>query len=422
MDLSLSEPGRLIKAQVEEFFENEILPREAQWHQAVDEDKNPWPDFLVELRAKAKAQGLWNMGLPLLEQDQPGTRLSNLDYASVAEVLGRLKWASYVFNCQPPDTPTAEILQQFANPEQRERWLTPLLNGEIRSTFAMTEPAVASSDATNISTRIESDGDHYVIEGRKWFASNAAHPLCKFAVVVGVTDPQAARGRQHSMVIVPTDTPGFDVERALPVFGHVDITTPHSQVKLSQVRVPKSYLLGEEGAGFLIGQARLGPARVHHSMRAIGHCEVMLRLMLERARYREAFGNPLQNYSTLQQWVAESRLELEQARLLVHKTAALLDTVGNKYARSEISMIKIAVARAYSNIADRAIQTFGAMGVTNDGPFASALSTARAFRIYDGPDEVHHRTLFRLEEQAAKNQRPLSPDYLRGPGNLYPDQ
>ncbi|MGB7184149.1 MAG: acyl-CoA dehydrogenase family protein, partial [Burkholderiaceae bacterium] len=375
---------------------------------------------LVALRARAMAEGLWNMGLPMLEADDPGVRLSNLEYAFVAEVLGRLRWASYVFNCQPPDTPTAEILQQFGTPVQKEQWLKPLLAGQIRSTFSMTEPAVASSDATNVATRITSDGDDYVISGRKWFSTNAGHPLCKFAVVVGVTDEHAARGRGHTMVIVPTDTPGFTIERTLSVFGHKDVTTPHDQVLYDSVRVPKSNRLGNEGEGFLIGQARLGPARVHHAMRAIGHCEVMLKLMVERASYRKAFGKSLHEYSNIQEWIAESRLELEQSRLLVQKTAWMLDTVGNKVARREISMIKIAVARTYNNIANRAIQVFGGMGVTDDGPFAAALATARAFRIYDGPDEVHQRTLYRLEEQASAVGEPWSPHYLRGPGNLYP--
>ena len=419
MDLSPSPLAFEMRKKVEHFFETEILPRDPEWRREVHENGNPWPDFLSELRAKAKSQGLWNLGLPMLEDSDPGTRLNNLEYTYVADVMGRLSWSSFVFNCQPPDVPNAEILQQFGSPEQKERWLVPLLNGEIRSTFAMTEPAVASSDANNIETTIESDGDHYVINGRKWWTSNASHPLCKFAILVGLSDPEAERGRGHTMVLIPTDTPGFKVERTLSVFGTKDITTPHDQVLFDNVRIPKTNLLGTEGGGFLIGQARLGPARIQHCMRMIGHGEVMVRLMLERARDRVAFGKPLQSYSTVQEWIAESRLELEQCKLMLQKTAWLVDNFDNKAARREISMIKLAVPRAYSNIADRAVQVFGGMAVSDDGPFASAVASARVMRIADGPDEVHLRTLFKLEQFAAKDEPALSPSYLRGPGNSF---
>ncbi len=364
----------------------------------------------------AKAEGLWNLALPQLAESEPGTRLSNLEFSHIAEIFGRLPWASKVFNCHAPDVPNMEILQLFATPEQKQRWLMPLLEGECSSSFAMTEPAVASSDATNIATRIERDGGDYVINGRKWFATNAAGETCAFVLTVGVTDPDAPRGRQHSIVIVPTDTPGFEIVRTLPVFGHTDIVTPHTEIKFTDARVPVENILGREGEGFLIGQSRLGPARVHHCMRAIGQCEVLLRLIVERARGREAFGRPLEAYSTIQEWVANSRLEIEQARLLVQKTAWLLDTVGNKSARKEISLIKVGVARAFERIADRAIQVHGALAVTDDGPFAAALAMARSFRIYDGPDEVHLRTIFRLEERESRNDEALAPRYLRGPG------
>ncbi len=416
MDFSPGPETEELQFRVQYFFDQHILPRAEDWHQQVEVDGNPAPAFLNELRVKAKAVGLWNMALPQLAEDEPGTRLSNLQFAKIAEILGRLPWASKVFNCHAPDVPNMEILQLFATPAQKREFLNPLLEGEFTSTFAMTEPAVASSDATNIATRIERQGDEYVINGHKWFATNAANESCAFAIVVGVTNPDAPRGRQHSIVLVPKKTPGFEVVRVLPVFGHRDIVTPHSEVKLSDVRIPVSNLLGVEGEGFLIGQSRLGPARIHHCMRGIGHCEVLLRLMIERARNREAFGQSLQSYSTVKEWIALSRLEIEQARLLVQKTAWLLDTVGNKVARKEISLIKVGVARAYENIANRAIQVFGALAVTDDGPFANALAQARSFRIYDGPDEVHLRTIFRLEETESRGEAPLSPIYLRGPG------
>lgn len=418
MDFTPSPAAIETRDRVQQFFDAEIMPRDAEFRRQHGDEGQAWPDVLVELRGKAKELGLWNMALPQLADDEPGTRLSNLEFSYVAEIIGRLTWAPFVFNCNAPDVPNMEILQMFATPEQKARWLMPLLNGETRSSFAMTEPAVASSDATNIATRIESDGDDYVINGRKWFASNAGNPMCAFTIVMGVTDPDAARGRGHSIVLVPNDTPGFTIVRNLSVFNHQSRLSPHSEILLDNVRVPKSHLLGEEGGGFLVGQARLGPARVHHCMRAIGQCEVLVRLMIERARTREAFGQTLQSYSTVKEWVAESRLELEQSRLLVQKTAWMLDTVGNKVARKEISMIKIGVARAYHSIVNRAIQVFGAMGVTEDTPLADALGQARTFRIYDGPDEVHHRTLFQLEERETRADAPLSPLYLRGPGNV----
>lgn len=416
MDFAPSAQVEELKLRVQNFFDQHILPRNEDWRREVFDCNNPAPAFLSELRVMAKAEGLWNLALPQLADDEPGTRLSNLEFAPIAEILGRLPWASNVFNCHAPNVPNMEILQLFATAEQKEKYLHPSLEGDITSTFAMTEPAVASSDATNIATRIDRDGDHYVINGRKWFATNAANESCAFAIVVGVTNSDAPRGRQHSIVLVPTDTPGFEVVRVLPVFGHKDIVTPHSEVLLTDVRVPVSNLLGGEGEGFLIGQSRLGPARVHHCMRAIGQCEVLLRLMIERARNRVAFGNPLQSYSNVTDWIAESRLEIEQARLLVQKTAWMIDTVGNKAARKEISLIKVGVARAYENIANRAIQVFGALAVTDDGPFAGALGQARSFRLYDGPDEVHLRTIFRLEEAASRGDKALSPIYLNGPG------
>lgn len=397
-----------IAAQVEEIFRNDILPRNREYLVATERDHDLTPALLTDLKKKAFELGLWNMALPQLGEDEPGTRLSNLEFAAVAEILGRVGWASEVFNCHAPDTPNMEILQMFGTAEQKAEWLKPLLLGEMRSSFAMTEPDVASSDANNIATRIERRGDSYVINGRKWFATGAGNPSCKFLIVVGVTNPDAPRGRQQSMVIVPTDSPGLTVVRNLSVLHHVDHRTPHTELLFEDVEIPVSNRLGEEGGGFLIGQARLGPARVHHCMRAIGRCEVLIRLMVERASRRSTFGKQIREYSTVQAAIAESRLALEQARLLVQRTAWRLDNEGNKAARKDVSLIKVAVARAYHDICNHGIQIFGAMGVTEDAPFADALATARAFRIYDGPDEVHLQTIFRLEEKDGEGQDLLS--------------
>lgn len=414
MDFAPSGKAADIRDQVEQFFEAHILPRDTEWRRWTEVLDAAEPPFMEELKHLAYERRLWNMALPRLGDDEPGTRLTNLEFAFVAEVLGRLPWASEVFNCHAPDVPNMEILQMFGTASQKARYLNPLLQATTRSAFAMTEPGVGSSDATNIATRIAQDGDDYVINGHKWFASGAENPRCSFLIVVGVTNPDGARGLQHSMVIVPKDSPGVEVLRNLPVLHHVDVTAPHTELRLTNVRVPVENRLGEEGAGFVIGQSRLGPARVHHCMRAIGRCEVLLRLMVERAASRRTFGHELQAYSNVQDAIAQSRIELEQARLLVQKTAWLLDTVGNREARKEVSLIKVAVAEAYHNIANRGIQLFGAMGMTDDAPFAAALAQARAFRIYDGPDEVHRRTIFRLEarEAAAANQR-YSDHYLR---------
>lgn len=398
MDFGSDERTREIADRVEAIFQNEILPRTTEYSDAVAAGDLE-PPVLQELKQRAFSEGLWNMALPRLSDDEPGTRMTNLEFSAVAEILGRIGWASEVFNCHAPDVPNMEILQMFGTPEQKEQHLKPLLLAETRSSFAMTEPDVASSDANNIATRIERRGETYVLNGRKWFATGAANPKCSFLIVVGVTDPDAARGRTHSMVIVPKDAPGLTVVRKIPVMNHVEQVTPHTELLLENVEVPVSNRLGDEGAGFLIGQARLGPARVHHCMRAIGRCEVLIRLMVERAGQRRTFGTDLRDYSSVQDAIAESRMALEQARLLVQRTAWRLDREGNKLARKDISMIKIAVARAYHDICQRGIQVFGAAGLTDDTPFASSLAQARAFRIYDGPDEVHLRTIFRLEEK-----------------------
>ncbi len=385
-----------IRAQVESFFNTRVLPNNKLWMTEAASGQAV-PDIEKTLRREARDLGLWNMALPRLAEDEPGIRLSNLEFTGVAEVLGRLEWASRVFNCHAPDVPNMELLQLFANEAQKRTWLLPLLEGEIGSAFAMTEPQVASSDPANLETSIVLDGDEYVINGRKWFASNASHENTELIVLVGVTDPQASRSKRQSIVLIPRHTPGVNLVRNLPVFEHTSVTNLHPELELNDVRIPATNLLGERGAGFAIGQARLGPARLHHCMRAIGECEVLISLMVKRSMERTTFGKRLDEYSSTAEAISLSRIELDQCRLLVQKTAQLLDTIGNKQARKQISMIKVAVARVYQAIADRTIQLYGARGVTNDTPAARAFGRARAFRIYDGPDEVHLQTIARLE-------------------------
>ena len=324
-------------------------------------------------------------------------RLSNLEFTAVAEVLGRLEWASRVFNCHAPDVPNMELLQLFATPQQKQQWLDPLLEGEIGSAFAMTEPDAASSDPANLATTIVRDGDEYVINGRKWFSTNASHEKCQLIILVGVSNPEARKSQRQSLILIPRDAAGIVVQRNLPVLDHLSQTNLHPEISFTNVRVPADALLGQEGAGFAMGQARLGPARLHHCMRAIGECEVLISLMVKRSQERSTFGKRIDEYSSTQAAISLSRIELDQCRLLVQQAAHQLDSVGNKVARKHISMIKIAVARMYQDVADRCIQLYGARGVTNDTPAARAFGKARAFRIYDGPDEVHLQTIARLE-------------------------
>lgn len=398
MDFAFTEKSLDLQATMERFYRERVLPQNHGWR-AHMRSCDRWPAFLDDLRAEARALGLWNLGLPALPDDMPGTRLTNLEFAPLAGIMGRLTWAPIVFNCNAPNVPNMEILLRYATPEQRERWLMPLLEGKAMSAFAMTEPDVASSDARNIRTRIRRQGGDYVLDGRKWFASGGGHPDCNLIIVMGVTDDGAAASGRHSVVLVPRDTPGLKIVRKLPIFGRGESSGAPVELLLEGVRVPVSNLLGEEGMGFAIGQARLGPARVHHCMRSLGQCEVMIQLMRERSHARTAFGRRVAEYANIQDMIALSRIEVEQARLLVYKTAWLLDRGGLERARSEVSMIKVAVARTFANVADRAVQIFGAMGVTDDTPVAEAYTAARAMRIYDGPDEVHLRTLFRLEQE-----------------------
>ena len=348
-----------------------------------------------ELKAKARAQGLWNMFLP---DDTLGAGLSTLEYAPVAEETGRSLMAPEIFNCAAPDTGNMEVLAQFGTEEQQQHWLQPLLDGSIRSAFAMTEPDVASSDATNIGTRIERDGDEYVITGRKFYISGAMNPNCKVFIVMGKTDPEAARHVQQSMILVWRDTPGLTVKRGMTVFGYTDGDHGgHAEVLFDRVRVPAANLISTEGSGFAISQARLGPGRIHHCMRLIGMAERALELMCTRALARTAFGKPLADQGVVQDWIAESRVRIEQARLLVLKSAWLMDTVGNKGAHGEIQAIKIATPETVEWILDKAIQVHGAGGLSQDFPLAAAFAGIRTLRFADGPDEVHKNSLARAE-------------------------
>jgi acyl-CoA dehydrogenase len=404
MDFNLPERAEQHLILLQTFFDTHILPRNREWHLAVKGDGELDPPFLVELQAEARKQGLWNMAVPDLEDSVTGTRLSHLEYAPLAELMGRVVWSSRVFNCQPPDVPNMVALQAYATPAQREQWLRPLLEAECRSGFAMTEPDVASSDATNIATRIRRDGNDFIVNGHKWYCTGAGHPECRFVILLGVNDEglgddqsHSDRTGQHSALIVPMDSPGVTVLRNLEFMGFSEFGAPPAEILFEDVRVPAENLLGGFGEGFRVGQVRLAPARVHHCMRAIGHCEMLLDLMKARAAERQTFGRRVIEYDAIQQDIALSRIEIETARLSVMKTAWLLDTQGERGARREISLIKVYVARIYQQIAERAIQFFGAMGGSPDTPIADAFAWARAFRIGDGPDEVHLRQIFRME-------------------------
>jgi acyl-CoA dehydrogenase len=377
-------------AAVEAFYDREILPRHRQWLAHVERRERA--PFVVELRAKARAAGLWNLGLP--------DRLANRDYAPIAEITGRLPWAPEVFNCQAPDVPNMIMLQGAATETQKERWLKPLLEGEVRSAFGMSEPDVASSDATNIATTVRRDGGEWVVNGRKWYITGAAHPDCAFVIVVGVSRPEAPRTGRHSCVIVPMQARGLRVVRELRFLGWEDNIAPIAELVFENVRVPLENLLGEEGAGFAAAQSRLGPARLHHCMRAIGACEVLLELMMARAGERLAFGRAVIDYDATQQAIARSRIEIEQARLLVLRTAERLDAEGHQAAWRDVSMAKVAVPEMAQRVADRALQVFGAMGGSDDAPIHRAFAMARLLRIADGPDEVHLRQVFRQEPPA----------------------
>jgi acyl-CoA dehydrogenase len=392
-----------LRRRVRDFIEDRILPVVPEWTREVA-GGNTHPQCLEDLKALARAEGLWNLFLPALRDDEPGTRLSNLEYAPLAEIMGRVTWASEVFNCSAPDTGNMEILHLFATPAQREQWLVPLLEGRIRSCFAMTEPDVASSDATNIRTSIQRDGVDYVVNGRKWFISGAAHPHCRVAIVMGVSDAEGEKHRQHSMILVPMDAPGVEVVRNVPVMNHVS-PEGHCEILFRNVRVPAGNLVHEEGAGFAIAQARLGPGRIHHCMRSIGQAELALELMCARAAERHTFGRYLHQHGVVAEWIARSRIEIEQARLLVLKAAWLIDRHGTQAAAHEVAMIKALVPQVHTAVCDRAMQVFGAMGLSNDTPLALLWTWGRVLRLADGPDEVHLRTVARQEMGVAAGRR-----------------
>jgi acyl-CoA dehydrogenase len=386
------------------FMDECVYPAEERFREEAAASADPWatPPVLEELKAEARRRGLWNLFLP--PNHEYGAGLTNLQYAPLAEITGRNPWiAPEAINCSAPDTGNMELLSLFGTEEQRRVWLEPLLEGEIRSAFSMTEPEVASSDATNIATRIERDGDEYVINGRKWWTSGAMSPRCKLLIVMGVTDPDADRHRRQSMILVPKDAPGVQIQRSTSLFGYADGPHGgHAEIVYDNVRVPASNLLGEDGDGFRIAQERLGPGRIHHAMRAIGMAERALELMCARTASRSAFGRPIIDHGVVQRWIAEARVRIEQCRLLVLKTAWLMDTVGNRGARIEVSAIKVAAPEVGTWVIDRAIQAHGGMGVAQDTLLPELYAVARILQIADGPDEVHYMAIARRETRRAR--------------------
>jgi acyl-CoA dehydrogenase len=395
MDFQPSERCLQFQERLSAFMEEHIHPAEAVYERQLRESGDPHhqPQVMEELTARAREAGLWNMFLPDAEH---GAGLSNSDYAPLAEILGRSHIASEACNCSAPDTGNMEVLHQFASPAQKDQWLVPLLEGEIRSSFAMTEPEVASSDATNIALRIERNGDEYVLNGRKWWISGALHPHCRIMIVMGKTLTDGPRHKQQSMILVPLDTPGVSIMRGLPVFGYQD-QEGHAEIDFADVRVPAENLIAGEGDGFMIAQARLGPGRIHHCMRAIGAAERALEAMCTRAISRVTFGQPVAMRGNIQDWIAESRIEIEMARLLTLKAAWLMDTVGNRHARTEIAAIKVAAPNVALKVIDRAIQVHGGGGVCDDFHLAWAYAHLRTLRLADGPDEVHKLSIARRE-------------------------
>jgi acyl-CoA dehydrogenase len=399
MDFEPSERCADFKERLSAFMDEHVYPAEEIYERQLKDsgDTHHQPAVMEELKLRAREAGLWNMFQP---DEQYGAGLSNSDYAPLAEILGRSPIASEACNCSAPDTGNMEVLSQFGTPEQKERWLIPLLDGEIRSAFAMTEPDVASSDATNVQLRIERDGEDYVLNGRKWWTSNALHPHCRIMIVMGKTGGRGANPapthKQQSQILVPLDTPGVKIMRGLPVFGYQD-QEGHAEVDFADVRVPATNLIAGEGDGFMIAQARLGPGRIHHCMRAIGAAERALEQMCRRAVSRVTFGQPIAMRGNVQDWIAESRIEIEMARLLTLKAAWLMDTVGNRHARIEISAIKVAAPNVALKVLDRAIQVHGGGGVSDDFGLASAYAHLRTLRLADGPDEVHKLSIARRE-------------------------
>jgi acyl-CoA dehydrogenase len=399
MNFSYSDKVVDLQKKVINFMEEYVYPNEKVYKEQLNQQKTRWsdiPPIMEELKQKAKAEGLWNLFLP--ESDY-GSGLTNLEYAPLCEIMGRSVIGPEVFNCSAPDTGNMEVLVRYGTEQQKKQWLEPLLAGEIRSCFSMTEPDVASSDATNIETRIERMGDEYVINGRKWWSSGAGDPRCKIAIVMGKNDPTAPRHEQQSMILVPLNTPGVKIKRIIPVFGYDDAPHGHAEIVYDNVRVPADNMLWEEGKGFAIAQGRLGPGRIHHCMRLIGLAERALEDLTKRVQSRTAFGKKIAEQGVVQEWIADSRIEIEQARLLTLKAAYMMDTVGNKEAKTEIAMIKVVAPNMALRVLDRAIQAFGGAGVSDDFTLAYHWANARTLRLADGPDEVHRRQIARLELQ-----------------------
>jgi acyl-CoA dehydrogenase len=391
---TMSERSQKLQKQLTKFMDDYIYPNENLYEQQVRSRGFAEPPILEDLKQKAREQGLWNLFLP---ESEYGAGLTNTEYAPLAEIMGRAYFAAEVFNCDAPDTGNMEVLVRYGSEAQKETWLKPLLDGTIRSCFSMTEPDVASSDATNIRTQIVKDGHEYVINGRKWWSSGAGHPHCRISIVMGLTNPDGPKYERQSMILVPLDTPGVTVTRMLPVFGYDDAPHGHGEITFDQVRVPEDNMIWGEGKGFAIAQGRLGPGRIHHSMRMIGAAERALELMARRSLTRETFGKPLADQGVIRQWIAQSRIAIDQARLLTQWAAYKMDTEGNKAARREIAMIKVVAPNVALSVLDRAIQTFGGAGVSDDFPLARMWANARTLRIADGPDEVHLDQLARDE-------------------------
>ena len=394
MSFELNEKTKILQGRLQKFMDAHIYPNEQRFHEELERDRWKPTRIIEELKVKARAEGLWNLFLP---NDERGAGLTNLEYAPLCEIMGRSHLAPEVFNCSAPDTGNMEVLARYGTPEQKEKWLTPLLAGEIRSCFSMTEPDVASSDATNIGASITKDGNEYVINGRKWWSSGAGDPRCRISIFMGQTDPKAPTHQQQSMILVPMDAPGLKIVRLLSVFGYDHAPHGHAEIDFKNVRVPVSNMLLGEGRGFEIAQGRLGPGRIHHCMRCIGAAERALELMCARVQSRVAFGKPLAEQGTIRADIAASRMEIEQARLLTLRAAHLMDAVGNKAARAEIAMIKVVAPNVALRVIDRAIQAHGGAGVSQDTFLASAWAAIRTLRLADGPDEVHVESIAKLE-------------------------
>ncbi|MEI5906935.1 acyl-CoA dehydrogenase family protein [Bacillus spongiae] len=399
MDFSYSEKVVTLQKKLTRFMEEHIYPNEQLYEEQLSQQESRWsqvPPMMESWKKKAKEQGLWNLFLP---DSEYGAGLTNTEYAPLCEIMGRSLIAPEVFNCNAPDTGNMEVLVRYGTPEQKKQWLTPLLNGEIRSCFSMTEPQVASSDATNIEADIVLDGDEYVINGHKWWTSGAGDPRCRFAIVMGKSNRNARKHEQQSMIIVPLDTQGVTIKRMLPVFGYDHAPHGHAEITYTNVRVPKENIIWGEGKGFAIAQGRLGPGRIHHCMRLIGAAEYALEILCKRVQERSAFGKSLANQGVIKEWIADSRIEIEQARLLTLKAAYKMDKYGNKEAKPEIAMIKVVAPSMALRVLDRAIQGLGAAGVSDDFPLAAQWANARTLRLADGPDEVHRAQLAKLELQ-----------------------